>query len=229
MRPPPAVNFVKKEPRQVGLTNNHDISNEKYNNHVSKERGGHIEDTITDFEDNLIDLIIALQNPDFELTKAMNLKGHSFQELINIFENFSDISNQSINNKEKFKQFLEDGNIKADSTDIEDRINILRRKGRSLINVGMAAKSISDINDALQQSAYYSSLNVSQLIGDLNQTQADLVSNLLRELTGKPNMSIEKIPTMTDEEKMMLRNSMRNKRITPTNVRYFFYHLFDQF
>ena len=69
------------------------------------------------------------------------------------------------------------------------------------------------MHNLLLQGDYRGTLNSTELIQKLNQTDKEKVSHVLRILTGQPNLDVEKLIMMSDEEKMTLSQRMPSERI----------------
>ena len=107
-------------------------------------------------QNSFFDLMVGLQNPEFNITKYMKNKGHDFQEFADLVENITKSSKETFN--ERYENFLQTSGLLEKIPESLD-INYLRRNGRSLIDVGKSASSIINIKNFMDKSKYFSKKN----------------------------------------------------------------------
>ena len=102
------------------------------------------------------DLMVGLQNQEFNITKYMKNNGHDFQEFAELVEDVTKSSNETFN--ESYRNFLQTSGLLEKIPESLD-INYLRRNGRSLIDVGKSASSIMHIKNFMDKTKHFSKKN----------------------------------------------------------------------
>ena len=128
-------------------TENENERNEQ--NILSISKRGFLSQGFDELNFDIADLIIALQNPELNITKKMKEKGHDYNELTNLLDS------DQIEHEVKFIKFLEDANITIPNT---ENVTHLKRNGKSLINFGKSATSLMEIDQVLRRAGNNSNM-----------------------------------------------------------------------
>ena len=100
--------------------------------------------------------MIALQNPEFNITKYMMKNGHDFKEFCDLVQNISKFSNMTFD--QRYKSFLQTSGLLEKIPESLD-VNYLRRNGRSLMDAGKSASKIIKIKNLMNKTKYFSKKN----------------------------------------------------------------------
>ena len=107
-------------------------------------------------KNSFVDLMVALQNPEFNITKIMEQTDHNFQEFVDLYGTISHFPNSTT--YERYRNFLQMSGIQEKIPESLD-VKYLRRNGRSLIEIGKSAASIMNIKGFMDRTNYFSNKN----------------------------------------------------------------------
>ena len=99
------------------------------------------------FSSDLADTVIALQFPHFQFTKNMQTHGHSFDELVEIYNSLQ-TNDKNKNSSTKLQSFLQAANISIPSD--FNTIDFLTRRGKEFIETGKSSKRIMQLKSQLK-------------------------------------------------------------------------------
>ena len=98
------------------------------------------------FSSDLADTVIALQFPHFQFTENMQSHGHSFEELVDIYNGLQ--RNKNSNISAKLQTFLGAANITIPTG--FDTVDFLKRRGKQFIETGKSSKRIMELKSQLK-------------------------------------------------------------------------------